>query len=169
MFAARAGGGDDASRREGPPADARVKPRGGGAADEATDGDWLLRQPDDGQGLRVLHINRGGAGEPLAIKRERVRAGVFQPGHNLPTMTLDQLADIEIADAMERSRKAKDREHYKPTIAEDTRRRDQIEEQEDEEDTNRYDADNVRRADEAWAVWKESNKPGSGNRGTSQL
>ena len=27
---------------------------------------------------------------------------VFQPGHNLPTMSLEQLAEIEMNDAMER-------------------------------------------------------------------
>ena len=32
---------------------------------------------------------------------------VFQPGHNLPTMSLEEFADMELADAMERQERDK--------------------------------------------------------------
>ena len=32
---------------------------------------------------------------------------VFQPGHNLPTMSLEQFADMELADALERQEREK--------------------------------------------------------------
>ena len=48
----------------------------------------------------MTHLNRDGQGG-LAMRREDIKAGVFRPGHILPTMTLDELADIEIAAAIE--------------------------------------------------------------------
>jgi len=34
--------------------------------------------------------------------RDQYRQQVFQPGHNMPTMSLEELADIEMEDAMRR-------------------------------------------------------------------
>jgi hypothetical protein len=34
--------------------------------------------------------------------RDQYKEQVFRPGHNMPTMSLDELAEIEMADAMER-------------------------------------------------------------------
>ena len=56
-----------------------------------------------------------------------------------------------------------------PAVDEDTRRRDELAAADQEDDTDRWDADNVRRADESWARWKEDVKPGSGNKGSSQF
>ena len=171
-MAKRAGGGP-AARPDagGAAADKRVRPR---AAPADADGAWLLGGGggggDPGGGIRVLRVGPGAApGAPLAVKREQVRAGVFRPGHNLPTMTLDELADLEIAGAQERARKAAEAEARVPTIDEDTRRRDELAAADQEDDTDRWDADNVRRADESWARWKEDVKPGSGNKGSSQF
>lgn len=42
--------------------------------------------------------------------KEQYQKQVFQPGHNLPTMSLEQLADIEVADALERQEREKEAE-----------------------------------------------------------
>lgn len=43
----------------------------------------------------------------LEMRRETVRSGVFQPGHRLPTMSLTEYADQQVADAMERQDREK--------------------------------------------------------------
>jgi hypothetical protein len=41
------------------------------------------------------------------MRRETVRSGVFQPGHRLPTMSLKDYADQQVADAVERQEREK--------------------------------------------------------------
>ena len=82
-------------------------------------------------------------------------------------MTIEEFADLEIADAQERSEREKAAAAHKPTIEEDMRRRDQLEEESDEEDTERYDP--ARARSEAWANWLEEHPRGAGNKGGSQL
>ncbi|CAH0476031.1 unnamed protein product [Peronospora belbahrii] len=53
--------------------------------------------PPQGQGLEVTRIN-----PQLEMRRETIRSGVFKPGHRLPTMTLNEYADHEVANAVER-------------------------------------------------------------------
>lgn len=53
----------------------------------------------------VTHIDS--VGGQLRIRQEEIRARVFQPGYNLPTMTLDEYATMEMRaakEAEERSR-----------------------------------------------------------------
>ena len=132
------------------------------------DAAWLLGARPGGQngGLRVLRMDRDDAGTVRA-RRETVRSGVFRPSHRLPTMTIEEFADLEIADAQERSEREKAAAAHKPTIEEDMRRRDQLEEESDEEDTERYD--HARARSEAWANWLEEHPRGAGNKGGSQL
>ena len=70
-------------------------------------------------------MDRDDAGTVRA-RRETVRSGVFRPSHRLPTMTIEEFADLEIADAQERSEREKAAAAHKPTIEEDMRRRDQL-------------------------------------------
>ena len=132
------------------------------------DAAWLLGARPGGQngGLRVLRMDRDDAGTVRA-RRETIRSGVFRPSHRLPTMTIEEFADLEIADAQERSEREKAAAAHKPTIEEDMRRRDQLEEESDEEDTERYD--HARARSEAWANWLEEHPRGAGNKGGSQL
>lgn len=48
----------------------------------------------------VTHIN-----PQFEMRRETVKSGVFQPGHRLPTMSLEEYADMEMADAQERQKR----------------------------------------------------------------
>ena len=82
-------------------------------------------------------------------------------------MTIEEFADLEIADAQERSEREKAAAAHKPSIEEDMRRRDQLEVESDEEATERYD--HARARSEAWAQWLEEHPRGAGNKGGSQL
>ena len=42
----------------------------------------------------------------MEMQRETIRSGVFQPGHRLPTMSLAEYADREVADATKRQKQA---------------------------------------------------------------
>ncbi|RHY03630.1 hypothetical protein DYB36_007391 [Aphanomyces astaci] len=58
--------------------------------------------PSQGQGIEVTHIN-----PKMEMKREVIRGDVFQPGHRLPTMSLEEYADRELDDALARQEKEK--------------------------------------------------------------
>ena len=51
-----------------------------------------------------VHVKQEDVNDRMTLKSQYQKQ-VFQPGHNLPTMSLEQLAEIEMADAMERQAK----------------------------------------------------------------
>ena len=59
--------------------------------------------------------------------RSQYQQQVFQPGHNLPTMSLEEFADREMADAMERQ--ARDQEQEAARAKEDSDDEDVLEAQ----------------------------------------
>lgn len=74
---------------------------------------------------------------------------VFRPSHILPTLTVEQQGEIEVAEAMQRQ------QHEQK--AEAARRRQQAERRSDDEDE-----EEVQRA-RAWDDYKDANPYGSGN------
>ncbi|KAL9625203.1 MAG: hypothetical protein Q9160_000605 [Pyrenula sp. 1 TL-2023] len=84
--------------------------------------------------------------QPFTItdKRDRIRKGIFKPGHNLPTMSIDEYLEEE-------------------------RKRGGILDGESKAESTIYDEDDVKQADEetmktrAWDEFTESNSRGSGN------
>lgn len=50
----------------------------------------------------IMHISAD-----FKITRENFKATVFRPGHRLPTMSLEEYADKEVADAIERGQREK--------------------------------------------------------------
>ena len=95
------------------------------------------------------------------IKRQQITEGVFQPSWNLPTMSLQELAERETADAMARSKsqreyEAKQKESMVP------RRYEQLVRDGKEDDAHLVDAS--AELDRAWDDWKEENPRGSGNK-----
>lgn len=83
--------------------------------------------------------------------RHELRQQVFTPGTTMPTVTLDQLADIEIANMQrteESSKQAKKRQ-----------------EEQDDADSDRDSVGDAKQ-DEArrWDDWKDENEKGAGNR-----
>ena len=95
----------------------------------------------------------------LMMKREQVRSELYRPSWNQPTMSLDELAKIEYADAMQREEQQKKSEkdaHQQP------RRYEQLLRDGMEDDANLVDdsAD----LDQKWDDWKDEHPRGSGNK-----
>ncbi|KAG6969011.1 hypothetical protein JG688_00005529 [Phytophthora aleatoria] len=111
--------------------------------------------PPQGQGIEVTRIN-----PQMEMRRETIRSGVFKPGHRLPTMTLEEYADREVADAMERQK----REQEAP---QGPRRYDQLVEDGDEDDEKLVEESTYK--DRAWDDWKDANEKGIGNKKGSQF
>ena len=59
--------------------------------------------------IERVHVQQDDVNDRMTLKSQ-YQQQVFQPGHNLPTMSLEQLADIEMADAMERQQKEQQNE-----------------------------------------------------------
>ena len=59
--------------------------------------------------IERVHVQQDDVNDRMTLKSQ-YQQQVFQPGHNLPTMSLEQLADIEMADAMERQQKEQENE-----------------------------------------------------------
>lgn len=72
---------------------------------------------DDGVGIvneyqdktQRMEIHKDTIDQMIDIKQQ-YRDQVFRPGHNMPTKTLEQLADEEMADAMRRQREDQEAE-----------------------------------------------------------
>ncbi|KAE8879514.1 hypothetical protein PF005_g25309 [Phytophthora fragariae] len=111
--------------------------------------------PPQGQGIEVTRIN-----PQMEMRRETIRSGVFQPGHRLPTMSLEEYADRELADAKERQK----REQEAP---QGPRRFDQLVEDGDEDDAALVEEATYK--DRAWDDWKDANEKGIGNKKGSQF
>ena len=56
-----------------------------------------MKEYQNRPGLSLTHIGPDGS-----IRREQLKAQVFRPGWRQPTMSLDELAEIEVRDAMAR-------------------------------------------------------------------
>ena len=100
-------------------------------------------------GLTVTHIGPDGS-----TQEERIRAGVFRPGWNQPTMSLEEFADLEVADAIARGKRSEEAEKTK------VRTLKQLEEEGLEDDEDLFEA--ARQKDSDWANWKDDNPKGSG-------
>jgi len=92
-------------------------------------------------------------------QRQNIKEGIFKPSWNLPTMSLDELADRERAEAIQRSQNQKIAEEqaiYKP------KRYEQLvkDGMEDNEELVEASA----KLDREWDDWKEENPRGSGNK-----
>ena len=59
--------------------------------------------------IERVQVQQDDVNDRMTLKSQ-YQQQVFQPGHNLPTMSLEQLADIEMADAMERQQKEQENE-----------------------------------------------------------
>lgn len=73
---------------------------------------YLMRptnQMDEGSGIvaeyqdpnQRVQIHKDTIDERISLK-DQYKNQVFKPGHNMPTMSLEELAEIEMADALKR-------------------------------------------------------------------
>mmetsp|Transcript_41691 Transcript_41691/g.130604 ORF Transcript_41691/g.130604 Transcript_41691/m.130604 type:complete len:360 (-) Transcript_41691:101-1180(-) len=140
------GGGPDGSNRGAPQS-------------AAEDGRMRQRSavPDPNRpGLTVTHLDRGVDGL-VTERRETVKANVFRPYHNLPTMSLEEFAQQEMEDAMRREAASKAAEENPGP-----RRMDQLERDGDEDDAEL--AEQAAYKDRAWDDWKDDHPRGMGNK-----
>lgn len=114
------------------------------------------RAPD--KGLQVTHITLD-ANSQLQFRKEEIKSQVFRAGWNQPTMSLEQLADREVKDAMEREERQKQGEANR---ALQPRRYDQLLKDGMEDHADAVDASAA--LDQAWDDWKDENPRGSGNK-----
>ena len=119
--------------------------------------------PSQHQGIEVTHTSLGANGQ-IVLDRETIRANVFVPRMQGPTMSLEEFADQEKAAAMERSRVQA--EHAVSSKGADTenesRRYAQLEADGDEDVMRLVDAATLK--DREWDAWKEHNPKGWGNK-----
>ena len=175
MMASRMGGGASGGRspRGGEAQDARVEQRrrgggggargGGGPVGPSSDAGDIAVDPNR-PGLQVTHVNMDPTSGLLTSRKESIKAGVFQPGHRLPTMTIEELADIEVAAALERQKKSKEM----PNSGRREQRRMEHLEMDGEEDDKDL-ADEAAVHDRAWDDWKDEHPRGSGNKANKRF
>lgn len=115
-------------------------------------------------GLEVTHFNLDPTSGMLSSRKENIKVGVFQPGHRLPTMTIEELADIEVAAALERQRKT---EAMPASGRRENRRLEHLKMDGDEDDKDL--ADEAAAHDRAWDDWKDEHPKGSGNKANKRF
>jgi immunoglobulin-binding protein 1 len=93
------------------------------------------------------------------IKRTDIANTIFRPSWNLPTMTLQQLGDMEYADAIQR---AEQQRHVESQAMYQPRRYDQLVRDGMEDDT--YLVEQSAKLDRDWDDWKDENPKGCGNK-----
>ena len=122
-------------------------------------GDDPRGPPPPSRPLQVTHITQNAATGQLIMRKEEIQSKVFQRGWNQPTMSLEELAEKEVAAAMERDEKQKLAEASQkdaPRKYEDLVR----DGMEDNSDLVDASADLDRR----WDDFKDENPRGSGNK-----
>lgn len=109
------------------------------------------------QGLKLTHITQMPSGQ-LQV-REEIREMVFRPGWNQPTMSLEELAEREVQDAVQREERQKKAETQ---AKEAPRRYDQLVKDGLEDVVDLVDASAA--LDRQWDDWKDENPRGAGNK-----
>lgn len=109
------------------------------------------------QGLEVTRITQDTTTGVLQMRREQIRANVFRPGWNQPTMSLDELAEREVRAAEERAARQQEAESMPRP-----RRFDQLVKDGLEDDADLVDAS--AKLDQQWDAFKDENPRGSGNK-----
>lgn len=114
--------------------------------------------PPPSKPLQLTHITQDAMGE-LQVRREELRGQVFRPGWNQPTMSLEELAQREVQQAMEREERQKSAEAAQSTAP---RRYQQLVKDGMEDDVDLVNAS--AELDRKWDDWKDENPRGSGNK-----
>ncbi|KAI2495450.1 Immunoglobulin-binding protein [Fragilaria crotonensis] len=119
----------------------------------------LSHPPPPNQGLQLTHITKDTMTGQLNIRKEEIRSQVFRPGWNQPTMSLEELGEREVREAMAREERQKVAEAQQKN---DPRRYDQLVKDEMEDNAELVDASAA--LDRAWDDWRAENPKGSGNK-----
>jgi immunoglobulin-binding protein 1 len=122
-------------------------------------GGGLPMRPPQAGSMLMTHVTQDAMTGKLLFKKEELQSQVFRPGWNLPTMTLEELGDREVAGAMARSEQQKISEEQNKLRP---KRYDQLEKQGLEDDYDLVDASAD--LDRKWDDFKDANPRGSGNK-----
>lgn len=110
-------------------------------------------------GLQVTRVTQDATTGQLHMKREEIRSNVLRAGWNQPTMSLEELAQREVAAARQREADQKVSEAER---AKAPRRYDQLVKDGQEDDADLVDASAA--LDRDWDNFKDANPRGSGNK-----
>lgn len=124
-----------------------------------TNEDEDKRRPLSAKPLEVTHITQDAVTGQLKMQKEEIRSKVFQPGWNQPTMTLQELGEMEMKQAMDREARQKAAEAEKKDAP---RRYDQLVRDGLEDDADLVDAS--AQLDRDWDAFKDENPRGCGNK-----
>jgi immunoglobulin-binding protein 1 len=117
------------------------------------------RQQQPKQGLQVTHITQNSQTGQLNVAREEIRANVLRAGWNQPTMSLQELGERELAQALQREESQKQSEAASKDAP---RRYEYVVRDGLEDDMELVDASAP--IDRAWDDFKDENPKGSGNK-----
>jgi len=117
------------------------------------------RQPLSGRPLQVTHITQDAVTGQLKMQKEEIRSRVFQPGWNQPTMSLEELGEMEMKQAIEREARQKAAEAEQKNAP---RRYDQLVKDGLEDNADLVDAS--AQLDRDWDDFKDENPRGCGNK-----
>jgi hypothetical protein len=112
-----------------------------------------------GKSLQLTHITQNNTTGALQFRKEELQSQVFRPGWNQPTMTLQELGEREVADAMAREKNQKVAE---AEALHQPRRYDQLVRDGMEDNADLVDASAA--LDRKWDQFKDENPRGSGNK-----
>ena len=115
--------------------------------------------PTSSKPLEVTHITQNPVTGQLRMQRQEIKSNVFRPGWNQPTMTLEELAEKEVQQALEREARQKDAEAARKNAP---RRYDQLARDGMEDNADLVDASAA--LDRQWDDFKDENPRGSGNK-----
>jgi len=115
--------------------------------------------PDPNQRMKMTQVLQDPVTGELIFKKQELQAAVFRPSWNQPTMSLEELGDKEVREAMEREAKQKVAEDK----AKDAPRRYEYLVRDGMED-NADLVDASAKIDREWDDWKDENPKGSGNK-----
>lgn len=87
----------------------------------------------------------------IVSKKEEIRQGVFRPSHSLPTYTVEEWGDIEVANAVKKENERKEAEIVKAR------------QKADEDSDGDEAADRETMEKRRWDNWRDLNNKGSGN------
>jgi immunoglobulin-binding protein 1 len=115
--------------------------------------------PDPSQRMKMTQVLQDPLTGELIFKKQELQAAVFRPSWNQPTMSLEDLGDKEVREAIEREAKQKVAEEK----AKDAPRRYEYLVRDGMED-NADLVDASAKIDREWDDWKAENPKGSGNK-----
>jgi len=124
-------------------------------------GEIRMRPPasNPDQKMKLTQVTQDLTTGQLVFKRQEIRSGIFRPSWNQPTMSLEELGEKEVREAIEREARQKESE----LNAKNTARRYEFLVKDGLED-NADLVDQSAKLDRDWDDWKDENPRGSGNK-----